>query len=42
MLKDIQVGDIIVLSDGQIIPADCVLLKVTAGSEDGAANIQTA
>ena len=36
-LKDVKVGDIVFLDNGQLVPADCVLLAVhgTAGSEQG-------
>jgi len=27
-LKDVKVGDILFLDDGQLVPADCVLLAV--------------
>ena len=39
MLKDIKVGDILEVSDDQVLPADCILLKTC--KPDGMAYVET-
>lgn len=41
-LKDVKVGDILVLDDKQQIPADCVVLQVTNETDGDEGFIQTA
>ena len=39
MLKDIQVGDVLEISDDQVLPADCILLQ--AADPTGLAYVET-